>query len=264
MIHHDFHSQEQIYNHINQQANKQYFDKHSLNFNNWLTMLTRYQGFTIISSLFLLVLVATLMGLGFWQLSRMHEKTEQLEALAKVTEQTPLLLSEVLQTPNPSAGTPVSVSGKIKSNEVWLLDNQFFENKLGYKVLVKVASFDGEVFLDFGWVKGSLDRSVLPEIALPERVDGLDAVVSYPSNNVFVDNQFVETFDKNGIQIHRIQAVETNETPFYLIATQTSKAFSRFYTPVVMPPEKHLAYAIQWFGIALAALVIGFFALKRK
>jgi cytochrome oxidase assembly protein ShyY1 len=31
-----------------------------------------------------------------------------------------------------------------------------------------------------------------------------------------------------------------------------------------MPPEKHLGYAIQWFGLAIAAALIGGFAIMKK
>ena len=38
------------------------------------------------------------------------------------------------------------------------------------------------------------------------------------------------------------------------------------YVPdaVVMSPEKHLGYAVQWFGLAIAAAAIGGFAISKK
>ena len=38
----------------------------------------------------------------------------------------------------------------------------------------------------------------------------------------------------------------------------------QLYEPVVMPPEKHVAYAVQWFLLALASLVVYGFASYQK
>ena len=36
------------------------------------------------------------------------------------------------------------------------------------------------------------------------------------------------------------------------------------HKPVVMPPEKHLGYAIQWFGLAIGCFLVFIFASIRK
>jgi len=38
--------------------------------------------------------------------------------------------------------------------------------------------------------------------------------------------------------------------------TDISSGFVRQWTPDVMPPERHEAYALQWFTFALVAIVI--------
>jgi cytochrome oxidase assembly protein ShyY1 len=41
-----------------------------------------------------------------------------------------------------------------------------------------------------------------------------------------------------------------------LLDADAASGFVREWTPNVMPPARHRAYAFQWFAFALAALVI--------
>jgi surfeit locus 1 family protein len=49
-----------------------------------------------------------------------------------------------------------------------------------------------------------------------------------------------------------------------LLNAQETSSFVRDWQPVVMAPEKHLAYAAQWFLLAFAALVIFVIAQRNK
>ena len=49
-----------------------------------------------------------------------------------------------------------------------------------------------------------------------------------------------------------------------LLNAQDNSTFIRNWQPVVMPPEKHMAYAVQWFLLGVAALVIFIIAQRNK
>jgi cytochrome oxidase assembly protein ShyY1 len=67
--------------------------------------------------------------------------------------------------------------------------------------------------------------------------------------------------DLKVIQQHYNQDV----LPFVvLLNAQETSSFVRDWQPVVMAPEKHLAYAAQWFLLAFAALVIFVIAQRNK
>ena len=71
----------------------------------------------------------------------------------------------------------------------------------------------------------------------------------------------IQQTDLKVIQQHYTQEI----LPFVvLLNTQESSIFIRDWQPVVMAPEKHLAYAVQWFLLALAALVIFVIAQRNK
>jgi surfeit locus 1 family protein len=48
-----------------------------------------------------------------------------------------------------------------------------------------------------------------------------------------------------------------------LLDADPASSYIREWTPDVMPPSRHRAYALQWFSFAIAALVI-FFIMHRK
>ena len=49
-----------------------------------------------------------------------------------------------------------------------------------------------------------------------------------------------------------------------LTVTQPSDDYIREWQPVVMEPLKHIGYALQWYGLALAAGIIYIVARRRR
>ena len=67
--------------------------------------------------------------------------------------------------------------------------------------------------------------------------------------------------DLKVIQQHYNQDV----LPFVvLLNPQETSSYVRNWQPVVMAPEKHLAYAVQWFLLGFAALVVFVIAQRNK
>ncbi|MFC7000180.1 SURF1 family cytochrome oxidase biogenesis protein [Pseudobowmanella zhangzhouensis] len=110
-------------------------------------------------------------------------------------------------------------------------------------------------------------RDALPDFHLPDGLITLNGRVGEPSLNSFIRETAsgaqpglvrVQQFDPVWIEQH----YQLQVLPLMLYVTEPGE-LRRDWQPVVMPPEKHLAYAIQWFGIALAILIIFFFAVRR-
>ena len=49
-----------------------------------------------------------------------------------------------------------------------------------------------------------------------------------------------------------------------LLNAQNNSTFIRNWQPVVMAPEKHMAYAVQWFLLAFAAIGVFIIAQRNK
>ena len=106
------------------------------------------------------------------------------------------------------------------------------------------------------------------------KIDAIKArfagVISLPLNNAMIQEtalvdgdwpKVLQQTDLEVIQQHYNQEV----LPFVvLLNAQQNSTFVRDWQPVVMAPEKHLAYAVQWFLLAFAALVIFVIAQRNK
>lgn len=235
-------------------------------------MTPRYQGSLIIASLIVVLMVFLLGLLGTWQLSRMVEKQAVLKDIAAKQQGTAENFAYLVGREATQPNMPVSLSGKVLPQWQWLLDNQLFEGQVGYQVLSGVQTANGIVLVNFGWIAGSRVRSEWPDVTLPSELSKVQGVVTAPSDNPFVNSSVAEKRYQKGQQVYRIQAVNTAQQaqqsglallPQVVLLTESSATFSRRWTPVNMPPEKHLAYAIQWFGLAIAAGVIGGLVIRK-
>ncbi|MFC3093908.1 SURF1 family protein [Alteromonas sediminis] len=235
-------------------------------------MFTRYQGSAIISSLFLLLIVAILLSLGVWQLSRMQEKQAFLLDLEEKKDQPAKALIDVIDRNEARENVLVNVSGTLLREHVWIVDNRPMEREIGYQVLVVVNTPAGNVLLDYGWVASSGDRNIWPEVTLPQTLNRVRGVIIEPTANPFVNVEMFESKPSDSGQVYRIQGIDIAQqskqsgirlSPFVVKILGRDEQFIRHWEPVVMPPEKHLGYAIQWFGLAAAALIIGAIAIGK-
>lgn len=222
----------------------------------------------LLAASILFIAVVFMCGLGFWQLDRMEQKEQRLASIAQ--KQSGELMG--LQTALRSSGDPrdvsVSFGGRPDTSRIMYLDNQIENGQVGYDIIVPVQTDAGWVLVNFGWVKGLQTRDVLPQVDIDNGFTQYEGVVTSPGVNPMV----TETATSATFPL-RIQALDTDylstllRTPFIdyvIVLTNTNANFVRHWSPVVMPPEKHLGYAIQWFGLAFAALVIGLLALRKK
>jgi len=236
-------------------------------------MITRHQGSAIISSLILLVIVGILLSLGAWQLSRMYEKEVLLGDIDKEKGKPASALLDVIDRNEVKVNRMVTVSGALQQNSIWLVDNRPMDGKIGYQVLVPVTTAAGSVLLDYGWVASTGSRSDWPEVELPSTVDNVKGVITAPGTNPFVNVEMFESKATDNGTVFRIQGIDIERQseqsgkpllPFIVTLLESEVNFKRQWQPVVMPPQKHLGYAIQWFGLAAAALIIGGIAIGKS
>jgi len=214
------------------------------------------------------VSVAIMCGLGYWQLDRMVQKQQRLASIAQKQSNGTLSLEEALNVDDPRDIT-VSFSGTLDANHVLILDNQIYNQRVGFDVIAPVRTNFGWLLVNFGWVPApDLTRS-LPDISFESERREFTGVLSVPGNNPLVKETNV-ALSQSPALIQHIEfstlgnALERKFLPFILQLTTPDPAFIREHQAVVMSPEKHLGYAIQWFGLAIAAAAIGGFAISKK
>jgi cytochrome oxidase assembly protein ShyY1 len=229
-------------------------------------------------------------GLGIWQLERKAQKDIRLVQISERQSNRPYELSELLLAQSVSDNSdvniqdfPVSFDGTAQMDSLFFIDNKIESGRAGYQLVVPVVTMAGDIVLtNFGWLRGNGIRGQLPQVSAEVRALvssqslQFSGIVSYPSINRMVSEtntafgQFpvlLQQIDVIQIQRHLsttgfLQSAEL--FPFVVnLEPEPNSEFIRNWQPVVMSPEKHLGYAVQWFGLAIAALTIYLLSLMK-
>ena len=202
-----------------------------------------------------------LVGLGIWQVQRLHEKEALLQAIAERIDRPPVPLNDVLRLPLPQMEwRAVQVHGRfLNDKEVYLYATEF-DLGPGVHVITPLMQDDGAtVLIDRGFVpEARRDPSTRPESLVPGDVTVSGIVRLSGERNIFtpaVDTQRHVWFwrDPQGISQ---QLGLTLEAPIVIAAggKRDSSELPIFPGYRVDIPNNHLQYALTWFGLALALL----------
>lgn len=219
-----------------------------------------------------------LINLSWWQLQRAEQKSVQLTQLAQQAEQAVLNATTLASTQqnfqqqsyqNQSDNQPenqsldglkLAASATWQAPYIWLLDNQIVDGKVGYDVIIaaKLATNDRLLLVNLGWIAGTNSREKLPNVTIPDQLS-LSGVLHTDVTGMLLLGQNIESSASWPMRIQQVNfavlAEQTAQT-FYpaLLYQQQQADFIYHYQAVVMPPEKHQAYALQWLLLAIAVL----------
>lgn len=217
----------------------------------------------IFSGVFLPLLIA----LGVWQLDRASEKQVLLEQWQQQSETLSWSdhLDQGLET-----GQPVELVGHYSEQFHWLLDNRTRNGVPGYEVLSVFYPNQGDpLVINRGWVPGQRKRVDIPDVATPKGLVSVRGRVGhYPEPPVLADSP-----DETGWP-RRVQALSVEDArridggmAKYLVrldGRQQPGGFAADWAPDLMGPQTHYGYAVQWFALALALIVLSVIASYRK
>ena len=215
-----------------------------------------------------LAVVALCLRLSWWQLERAEEKRLWLAAQEEKARQPAADLPALLADPAP-LHRQAAVSGKLDNTHNVLLDNRIRNGIAGYHLLTPLQTRDNQwVLINRGWLPRGARREQLPEIpAINGRIT-VAGTVYRPSRETFVlqnaplpDNQWplrVQKVDFDAIG----EKLGVELAPFEIrvrpdLALGGHPPLPRPWQDIApMGPDKHKAYALQWFALAMAALLI--------
>ena len=215
-----------------------------------------------------LFVLALFLRLGFWQIQRADQK-EKMLAADVVMANKPTLIWNVHED-QPLQYQRVQVEGHYLT-DVFLLDNQHQQHHFGYDVLSPLVLESGKIILiDRGWIAGDNSRRVFPKIYIPNSKVQIQGSVYYPSNKQWVLGPNIEKKSDKLIILEKLDTKTVSEIlqksayPFIIrLDKQEANGFVREWPIVSMPPQRHWAYAWQWFSMALVVFII-FIALNLK
>jgi len=225
-------------------------------------------------SLLALCLLGLLVFLGLWQLGRGAEKQRMMDEFALRTKDSPLLVDAKQQSAAGLQFRSVMGEGRYDVAHQYLLDNRTYRGRAGYHVLTPLRlSKETGVIVNRGWVAGGERREQLPEVAAPEGKTVVRGMVAIPSQNAFLVG--AAGYESSGDWPRVVQRVELASMerqlsysllPYVIQLDATEPdGFVREWQPYVgIEPERHRAYAFQWFSLALALVVIYFVVNTRR
>lgn len=207
------------------------------------------------------IVIAFFIYLGMWQLQRAGEKKEMIAREAQLSTQAPLAWEPGMA--NPKQYQSVIVQGFFLP-EVFLLDNQHYQHQFGFNILTPIQLTSGSVVvIDRGWVAGDPARKQFPVVKQSGQFVKLSGQAYYPSDKTRVLGQVLEKISTNLAILERIdthlvsQFLHKSVYPFIIrLSPNEANGYVREWPVVSMSPERHNAYAIQWFAMALVILAI--------
>lgn len=213
--------------------------------------------------------VALTVRLGFWQLSRGHEKQERHAAIAAQLSAPELDTPSLLAQPNQFKllHRRVSLQGFWLPEHTIYLDNRPMNGRAGFWVLTPLAlDADTRVLVQRGWVpRHQQDRTLLPPIDTPVEVVHVHGrIAPPPSDLLHLSSTQASTAPASGtsnIRQNLDLAQYTTEIGGDIVAVvlQTDAASDgllRDWPEISAGVEKHQAYAFQWFALAALQLLL--------
>lgn len=227
--------------------------------------------FLSVASLVTFFAVVIMFTLGVWQLQRAQEKTDRLLSIQEAGNAGQMTLQKLLKNHGEDMlDMPISMKGEADNFRYFLVDNKIHKGRVGYHVLVPIKTQQGWVLANFGWVAALNSRNTLPAVKLDSDETEYFGMLATPTKNVLVqetaklDGEWPKLLQQVDIETMQ-QHLQQNLLPFVVLLNQDLESgFERHWQRVVMPPEKHLAYAAQWFLLAVAAVVIFVLAQRKK
>lgn len=216
-------------------------------------------------SLFTVVLLPVLVGLGFWQLQRADEKNTIQQSIEQQQALEPIDLAQV-EPGQTLAFRRVRFFGHPDKQHIWLVENQIYQGKVGFHFLVPVKLENGRnILVNAGWIPAAERRGELPPLPeLPESAVFFGQIRTL-NDNRFLHGARVDAGWPKRILQADIPAMEQSLgeplSPWLVQLDAASPMAQTVYWPATnMSADKHIGYALQWFLMAFVLVILWFYA----
>lgn len=222
---------------------------------------------------------------GVWQLDRMHQKQAMLAAVhATLQAKTPRPLALAADPKRARDYDWAAGEGRFLDLPAVLLDNQHMDSGGGESAGAGVRAYrvfqpdtGAPLLVELGWLPLPGDRT-LPRVPVPAGVHAVSGLLLPPPSAGLARG--VAMPQAGGTLLAIALQPEALRGALHLAAlaprvlkldpAQALPADAPPYVrdldilPGTLPPERHLGYAVQWFGLAIAVLVTALVVTVRK
>ena len=217
----------------------------------------------MLTRLLFLLALAILLGLSAWQWSRGQEKS-RLHAAWQSRPQA-ALPSPALPLADDQPYREAWLQGRWLPGRDFYLHGRYFEGRIGFEVLSPFRLESGPVLLvNRGW--RAPDAAAKP---LPPGARQIRGALYHPRKGFTLGPAYTDDAWPRRAQYFCAasfaQALgEPVAERLLILAENAPEAFTRRWQPQAFPAARHYGYAVQWFALAAAWLVCGWFAWRRQ
>ncbi len=217
-----------------------------------------------------LILLPALIALGVWQLHRADYKYALRAQREHNAERPPVALRADMSDTEAALNRKLRVRGSFDSQHQLLLDNRKYQGQPGYYVFtpLRIAGTHLAVLVNRGWVTQGPSRQALPPLPAAAGQITLVGSVDTPPNvglRLGTPGEGYTAWPKvvQYVDLHWLgKEVGYSFLPYVLLQRDGKKyGLVRDWADYqqgheLMPPEKHIGYAVQWFALALVLVII--------
>ena len=215
-----------------------------------------------------IAVLALLLRLGFWQLDRAEVKRAHITAQQEKMLLPPVALIHLLATSDEWRYRQVQLRGHYDVAHQFLVDNQIINGKVGGFVLTPfvLAGNNKLVLVNRGWVAMSKNRQTLPDIdfkppsgelvlsGMLNHFPGVGLVLAGADDPSDSWPSVVQII--NDVKIAKKLNQPIFDFQVQLLPDQPNGYARDWQINTRMPPEKHIAYAVQWFALAVTLTLL--------
>ncbi|WP_348533468.1 SURF1 family protein [Halomonas sp. 25-S5] len=197
------------------------------------------------------------LALGLWQWERAADKRDYLARLAAAPR---------IEAPSaaPPTGAQLVLQGEYLAEQTLFLDNRIHGGRLGVAPLTPFRDVNGRIWLvQRGFLATGPTRND-PRVETPGGVVTLEGrwQTAGEAAPLFGPNREGSRLQRIDLAAWELESAFAH--PGWLHLEQGPGHLESWWQPSVVPPERHLGYAFQWWGLALAALVIMLVGARRQ
>ena len=202
-------------------------------------------------------------GLGYWQLTRAHEKTIVIDSFRSRIDQ-PALSAAALSADQDQRFYRVQLTGHFDNDHSLLLDNKTHQGQVGYELYTPFIAehLSPIILIDRGFIPLGKTRRLLPLIPQANQ-NQISGMLNFPPHHVALGAMIETQTISWPLRIEFVnlttlaKLLGNNIYPYVVTLDQNSQAIRPTQQQIVaMGPERHRGYAFQWFALAATLLIL--------
>ncbi|MFK4594987.1 SURF1 family cytochrome oxidase biogenesis protein [Streptomyces pristinaespiralis] len=231
----------------------------------------------VILTLIGLVLIPTMIELGFWQLHRHERRVEQNALIARNLEAEPVPMEELTSpghtVPRSDYWRQITATGTFDTDHEMVVRRRTnADDRVGFHVLTPLVLADGRaVLVNRGWVPAAADQKAFPEV--PAAPSGTVTVTGRLKADETTGVSGIK--DLKGLPPRQVMLINSEQQARLLdrqvlggYLEQTAPKPAGGSPEMIPTPDHdsigaHMAYAVQWWLFA-AAVPVGWVILVRR